>query len=233
MKGQQQRAAILLAGFLVLAVLVYLLEFRPQEEPEPKRVWDLKPALVVSLEVSEAGYETYRMERDEFGAWRIVAPSSGEADHKRLNLLVDELAALEFYRRFSLGEVSAEDIGLLAPIGTVTVGLQGGSEIVLEIGAPGPQPYTYYVRVGEVVYLCPSDPLERALKVVRFPPVPPPPTPEALHLRQRLLARGGVAPPDKGLLQLLDQSLRPAAPAGLPHDDVTQGALPLQQGLEV
>lgn len=172
--------AVMLALSLVVgAVLVLRLDLasRSLPAPEARRIWDVAPARVVSLTILGTNGTFLRLEKDELYIWHITAPFSAEADQKRVNWLVDELAHLEPLEQPDPAQVDLARTGLLTPTAVLTVGLRDGEKRTMEIGRPGPGGLVYYVRVGGIIYLCAWDAIERVLRLLTIPPVPPEATP--------------------------------------------------------
>ncbi|MGB9723826.1 MAG: DUF4340 domain-containing protein [Chloroflexia bacterium] len=182
MKTHRPRTALAVLLALALAagagLAVYLYEVgRPAPPPAVRRVWEVSPAYVVSLTLRGADGTVLRLEQDEVHAWHIVAPFSAEADQKRVDWLVDEVAHLEPVERPDPDRVDLARAGLLSPTAVLTIGLRGGGERTMEIGRPGPGGLVYYVRVEGTVYLCAWDVVERVLRLLTIPPLPPGTTP--------------------------------------------------------
>lgn len=164
--------ALVLSGGAGLTVYLYLAG-RPSPPPEAQRIWDVAPARVVSLTIRGADGTFLRLEKDEVHIWHITAPFSAEADQKRVDWLVDELAHLKPLARPDPTQVDLARAGLMTPTAFLTVGLRDGEERTMEIGRPGPGGLVYYVRAGGTVYLCAWDVVERVLRLMTIPPLPP------------------------------------------------------------
>lgn len=171
MKQQQTMAAVLVALFLVLALVVVLIQ-GATEKPTPaeQRIWDWTPGAVAAL-TARSAEGTSAMRKDTLGTWHLVEPPLGPADQNRLNWLVEDLAHLETVRRFAPGQVQPAEAGLDAPAFTLTIELRGGQEHMLEVGQLAPTGLYYYVRADGAIHLCPYDVIERAMRLVTIPPV--------------------------------------------------------------
>ncbi len=172
--------AVVLALVLVTGAVWVLRPYlagRPPPSSEARRIWDVAPARVVSLTIRGADGASLRLEKDEVHLWHIAAPFSAEADQKRVNWLVDELSHLEPLAQPDPTQVDMARAGLLTPTAVLIVGLHGGEKRTMEIGRPGPGGLVYYVRVGETIYLCAMDVIERVLRLLSIPPLPPEATP--------------------------------------------------------
>jgi len=116
MKRQQTMAAVLLAVFLVLALVVVAVRSQPEEsKPAAQRIWDLTLGAVAALTARGSEGVSYTMRKDTLGTWSMVEPPLGPADQNRLNWLTEDLAHLETVRRFSPGQVEPAEAGLDAP----------------------------------------------------------------------------------------------------------------------
>jgi hypothetical protein len=182
--------ALLLTAGAGLVASLYLGR-QPPSPAESSRLWDVAPASVVSLTVRGADGSLVHLEQDEVHTWHLVSPVSAPADQKRLDWLVDELAHLEPLERLEPDQVDLAQAGLLSPTAILTIGLRGGEERVMEIGKPGPGGLVYYVRVGDRMYLCAWDVVERVLRLLTIPPLPPETTPTPQ-------LPGAVDPPENG-----------------------------------
>ncbi len=168
-------ALVLVAGAVL--VLYPYLAGQPAPASEARRIWDVAPAQVASLTVRGTDGTFLHLEKDEVHTWHITAPFSAEADQKRVDWLVDELAHLEPLAQPDPAQVNLTQAGLLTPTAVLTIGLRDGEERTMEIGRPGPGGLVYYVRVGGTIYLCAWDVVERVLRLLTIPPLPPGATP--------------------------------------------------------
>lgn len=172
--------AVMLALLLVVGVVLVLrlyLAGRPSPTSVARRIWEVPPARVTFLTIRGADGVFLRLEKDEVYVWHITAPFSATADQKRVDWLVDELAHLEPLERPDPTRLDLARAGLLTPTAVLTVGLRNGEERTMEIGRPGPGGLVYYVRVDGAVYLCAWDVVERILRLLTIPPLPPGATP--------------------------------------------------------
>jgi len=183
MRRQLTTTAIIVAVFLVLAAAVYLVEFR-RPAPEPTPLYEpLWPALTVDqisrVTVQGALGLTCAIERDGQGIWQLLAPIQATADQDRAGRVVYDLANLLTYRHFAPEEVDLKEFGLITPTATIVMGLEGGEERILRVGAESPKGNTYYVLWGDQVHLCPRGPIGEILEVLTKPPLPPTASPSA------------------------------------------------------
>ncbi len=158
-------------------VLYLYLAGRPSSTSESRRIWDVTPAQVVSFTLRGNDDTVLRLEKDELHIWHIVVPFSAEADQKRMDWLVDDLARLEPLEQPDPDRVDPVRSGLLTPTAVLTLGLRSGEERRMEIGRPGPGGLVYYVRVNGTIYLCAWDVVERVLRLLTIPPILPETTP--------------------------------------------------------
>jgi len=166
--------AVLVIAFSIW--IVPLLQKTPEAStrPTPIPLWEFSSSDLVSITVVK-GLQMTIVERSGM-AWQVVAPAPGEADIIRLYNLADTVANMSSSR--TLDSVDLAVFGLAEPTATVTLGLQNGTTITLEIGDQNPGRTDYYVqKEGDPrVYLVASTYIAGLLDLVDNPPYPPTPT---------------------------------------------------------
>jgi hypothetical protein len=175
--------AALVAVFVVLAGAVWWLELRsPQEAAKPAAgqapVFDLKPEDVSRVEVVDAG-KTVAAERTEAG-WRLVEPAGDEADARRIDSAVVQVAKLSATRKLE----DASDLasyGLSSPTSRLLLAMKDGSTQELLIGSKTPDQSSYYVKRADspAVFVTATFALGDLLRWPVEPPRPPPTPPAA------------------------------------------------------
>lgn len=178
---------VILAGVAVLVIafsiwIVPLLQKPPESsaQPTPIPLWEFSSSDLVSITVVK-GLQTTIVERSGM-AWQVVAPAPGEADIIRLYNLADTIANMSSTRILDGANLAV--FGLDEPTATVTLGLQNGTTITLEIGDQNPGLTDYYVqKEGDSrIHLVASTYIAGLLDLADNPPYPatatPPPSPE-------------------------------------------------------
>lgn len=172
---------VIMAGAAVLVIafsiwIVPLLQKPPESSIQSTTVslWEFSSSDLVSITVVK-GLQTTIVERTGM-AWQVVAPAPGEADIIRMYNLADMIANMSSTR--TLDNPVLEVFGLDEPAATVTLGLQNGTTLTLEIGDQNPGRTDYYVQIGgdPRVHLVPSTYIVGLLDLVDNPPYPPTPT---------------------------------------------------------
>ncbi|MBN1978521.1 MAG: DUF4340 domain-containing protein [Anaerolineae bacterium] len=177
---------VIMGGIAVLVIafsiwIVPLLQKPPESSAQPTStpLWDFSSSDLVSITVVK-GLQTTTVERSGM-AWQVVAPMPGEADIIRLYNLADAIANMVSTRALDSADLVV--FGLDEPAATVTLGLQNGTTLTLEIGDQNPSLTDYYVqKEGDPrIHLVASTYIAGLLDLVDNPPYPataaPPPSP--------------------------------------------------------
>jgi hypothetical protein len=143
--------AALVGVFVVLAGAVWWFELRnPPAAATPAAgqapVFDLKAEEVSRVEVVEAG-KTAAVERTADG-WRLVEPAADQADDRRIDSAVGQVAKLNATRKLE----DASDLasyGLSSPTSRLLLNMRDGSSQELLIGSKTPDQASYYVKRGD------------------------------------------------------------------------------------
>jgi hypothetical protein len=170
-KRQLWITAILLAILLVLAAIVFLVEFRrPEEEPEP--LLDTPASRISQITVDAEDGTTYRYIRDEVSTWYMTEPFSSEVEQLLVENAARYLAELSPYRHFTPEEIDLEEFGLLNPSTTITLITLAGDEHALQVGATNSRLRASYILWGEEVYLVSWDLVYDIVRITTMPPLP-------------------------------------------------------------
>ncbi len=186
MKRQQWLTAVLLAVLLILAVAVYLVEFRgEEEEPSLPRLLEV-PASRIQWLLVRSGEGTFRFERDETNTWWMTEPYAGPVEQRLVENAARYLAGLESFRHFAPEEVDLEAFGLLTPTAVIEIGTMAGERHTLEVGRASPRQRTGYVRLDGEAYLVSWDLVSEILRITTMPPLPEGVTPPGRGKRPAL-----------------------------------------------
>lgn len=173
---------VILLGVAILVIafsiwIVPLLEKPPEGGAQPTLapLWEFDSSDLVQITVVK-GLQTTTVERSGM-AWQVVAPAPGEADIIRLYNLADMIANMASAR--ALDSADSVVFGLDEPTATVTLGLQDGTTLTLEIGDQNPSLTYYYVqKEGDSrVHLVVASTIDGLLDLADYPPYPATPTP--------------------------------------------------------
>jgi Domain of unknown function (DUF4340) len=178
--------AALVALFVVLAGAVWWLELRsPGAVASPVAgqapVFDLKPDEVSRVEVVDSG-KSAAVERTGDG-WRLVQPAVDEADARRVDSAVGQVAKLNATRKLE----DASDLasyGLSSPTIRLLLNMKDGSSQELLIGSKTPDQASYYVKRADspAIFVTATFALGDLTRWPTDPPRPrptPPAAPEA------------------------------------------------------
>jgi hypothetical protein len=151
-----------------------------ETNPTPVPMWEFASTDLVKITVSNE-FMTTSVEREPDGmAWRVTAPTPGEADALRLYSMADQIANMTSK---ILEGVNLRDFGLAAPQAKVVLELQDGTSVSFNIGDENPSRTDYYVQIeGDArVHMVPSSYVAGLLDMLNNPPYPatpePPPSP--------------------------------------------------------
>jgi hypothetical protein len=185
MRLHQRTTIIVVAVFVVLAALVFVLESRGGQETAPEEegkvpVFSFDVEDAVTLEVTDqTSSETVAVQKSPEGVWRLTAPFEAEADATRIEGLLGSLSQMKSTRVLEGEEADLEAFGLTEPALRVEVGLADGSSQVLLVGSKNPAGYSSYVQRegGSQVYLVASSVMGDLERLISDPPEKPTPTP--------------------------------------------------------
>jgi hypothetical protein len=138
-----QRNTVILVGVaLLLGAGVLIAESQRARTPDTAEVGDRRGAIfpfaetdVTTLTVERDG-EILVFQRDDQGTWQMTAPTTALAEPGAIAFLLSRLNTDAPLQTVTMGADQAEEFGLLNPLGTVTVGLQNGTEHALILGGP-------------------------------------------------------------------------------------------------
>ncbi len=185
MRLHQRTTIIVVAVFVVLAALVFVLEMRGGQETAPEEegrvpVFSFEVEDAVTLEVTDQrSSESVMVRRLAEGMWRLTAPLEAEADATRIEGLLGSLSQMQSTRVVEGEDVDLEAFGLAEPALRVEVGLADGGSQVLLVGNKNPAGYSSYVQRegGSEVYLVASSAIGDLERLISEPPEKPTPTP--------------------------------------------------------
>ena len=170
--------AALVAVFAVLAGAVWWLELRnpaPADKPAAGQapVFDLKPDDVSRVEVVDAG-QTVAVERTD-GGWKLVEPAAEEADARRIDSAVGQVAKLNATRKLE-DATDLASYGLSSPTGRLLLKMKDGSSQELLVGSKTPDQASYYVKRADspAIFVTATFALG---DLMRWPSDPPKPRP--------------------------------------------------------
>lgn len=180
MKRWQLIGAPLLAVLMVAALAVVLIRSRgqpPEPSTPPKPLSDIKMSEVMRLTVRKTDGRECRLELNDQGVWFAVAPVVARANQNYVVWYLEDLLSSESSNPQPLSKVDLAKAGLVTPTLTIMVGTRDGGERTLEVGAFASQYLSYYVRIGQQVWLLPFHLVDRAARMLEAPPLEPQPTP--------------------------------------------------------
>ena len=170
----------LVALFALLAAAVWWFELRnnPEVAAKPSAgqapVFDLKADDVARVEVVDAG-RAAAVERGGDGSWRLVEPASDDADARRIDTAVTQVAKLNANRKLE-DATDLASYGLVNPSSHLAIKMKDGSSQELLIGSKTPDQAGLYVKRADspAIFVTPTFALS---DLMRWPNDPPKPRP--------------------------------------------------------
>ena len=162
---------VLLVVFLGLAAYIRFVDSgAPSSDAEIRdKVFALEPDAIVELRVRADSGETTTLEKAD-GAWRIVEPTSVDADESEASAITSSLASLEIQRVVEEESGDLEPFGLAEPRIDVAFKLDEATDLRhLQIGNTAPTGDTLYASVeGETRVILISGFLDRTFNRTTF-----------------------------------------------------------------
>lgn len=175
----------LLALLAALAGLALYLKYKPETDASDKDAASLATATpierifpseseIVNLSIESREGEIVRVERTPDG-WILTKPVSAKANQGAVEAAISQAAALSITARLDLAPV---DIGLISPAYIITVELNNGEAVRLEVGDLTPTGTGYYARKdGGNILVINKYGLDALLDMLETPPYAETPTP--------------------------------------------------------
>ena len=131
------------------------------------------------LRLERAAGGLVELGRDEGGIWKLLFPAGQETDVGAAESAVTQLLALPVISTLAEGP-TLQDAGLATPTYRLSIDLDDGSQVVMNVGKATPTGSGYYVLVsGQGLSIVSKYSLDPFLKLVESPPIKPTPTPGA------------------------------------------------------
>ena len=142
--------------FAVLLVFaVWWTQFRPETgataetTPTPEPLWEVQASQIVGLRIEDlSGGTAVEIRRTESGEWQVLEPADRRVAADRVGQAVSWLEVPR-PRSTVAGQGNLADFGLAEPQTRVTMTLDDGSILTLEIGAETPTGTTTYARAPD------------------------------------------------------------------------------------
>ena len=152
-------AAALAVVFATVVAWAYLSVERPMREERSlresaERVLPFAPADVREVRLSSGGAEVILARRE--GGWTVTAASSGPADPEAVEACLERLAALRRRAVVPPGDGGLAGFGLDPPRARLSVSLDGGRRLSLDIGGDNPFDHTLFALAGGEVVVLPA-----------------------------------------------------------------------------
>lgn len=118
---------VLLAVFLLVCVVVYMTEKSSTTTPastQASRVLEIDPADILQVRMDRDYWNSYTLQREPDGSWRLTEPATEPAVMPAVNRLLETLAVLPIVRTIDVPSAHAErdaEYGLLKPSLEITV----------------------------------------------------------------------------------------------------------------
>jgi hypothetical protein len=182
-----KRPTWILLGVLVVVVGAYFaLKNRPSKAGEATPTAQGNTFLITpadgnlqSIQIVDAKGTKFRMQRDLNNTWVITAPTTAEADQSQAGAAQTQVGALKIITVLDTPPDPGATL-LTTPVDTIDLTFDSGRDHKIEVGGLTPTSSGYYVRMdGSKVYVVSQDGIDSLLNLLKSPPYPPTPTPEA------------------------------------------------------
>ena len=175
---------IFLGIFAVLVAAAFIWQRYAKKEPTeatPTTGQDILLNLespITSLRIEGVETQIVELVRDEQDQLKLSIPEGEETDTEAVDSAIGQLSTLSVLSSFEQApDLGA--IGLVVPLYRISIKLENGQQIVLNVGKLTPTGSGYYVQKddGEGVYVVSKYSLDSLLDLAKNPPVKPTPTP--------------------------------------------------------
>jgi len=173
---------------VIFAALVAVLVFwqrskenapaEPTSTPSQASLFDLN-ANITYLRLEKVGGAVVEMVRGEDGIWQLTWPEAKKTDVGAVQTAVTQILSLQILTTLNTNP-GLDTLGLASPAYRILIGLEDGSQVVINVGNSSPTGSGYYVVVsGRPLYVISKSGLDSVLKLIESPPIELTPTPEA------------------------------------------------------
>jgi hypothetical protein len=175
---------IFLAVFVILIGVAWYLqrnggsaEAQATATPQPALLEGVEASQIQELKVQDNQGQTVILEQPTAGEWNLVEPQAEATDVAKVQSAVDQLLTVDVIDQIATPP-PPEATGLDQPADTITLQLQGGRQIVINVGSSTPIENGYYVQIDQgQVYVVRQFGVDGVVGFLAEPPIQPTPTP--------------------------------------------------------
>jgi hypothetical protein len=180
-----RRSTWIIFGIFLLLVASTLIWQRYRKEVQAKVTPTAEQEMLLNLtskvtDLRIEGVESQIVEivRDEQGQWKLSVPEGHESETntESVEAAVSQLSNLSILSSFEQG-LDLGGAGLVVPSYRITIGLEDGQKIVVNVGKETTTGSGYYVLLGEKgVYVVSKYSIDSIIELLQNPPIKPTPT---------------------------------------------------------
>jgi len=175
---------IILAVFVILVGVAWYLqrdggstEAQATSTPQPALLEGVEAGQIRELKIQDNQGQTVVLEQPSTGDWKLVEPQAEATDVAKVQSAVDQLLTLDVIDQIATPP-PAEATGLGQPAYTISLQLDGGRQIVVNVGSTTPIENGYYVQIDQgQVYVVQQFGVDGVVGLLDEPPIQPTPTP--------------------------------------------------------
>lgn len=131
---------------------------------------------ITNLIIESSDGKVVELARDKDGQWALLQPENEEIDISRVETTSTQLLVLRVLAKFEQDAPEKSTIGLDKPANVITLTLDDGSNVVIQIGDGTPTDSGFYVNVdGRGMYVVEKYGLQTILDLLENPPIMPTP----------------------------------------------------------
>ena len=175
---------IILAVFVILVGVAWYLqrdggstEAQATSTPQPALLEGVEAGQIRELKIQDNQGQTVVLEQPSTGDWKLVEPQAEATDVAKVQSAVDQLLTLDVIDQIATPP-PAEATGLGQPAYTISLQLDGGRQIVVNVGSTTPIENGYYVQIDQgQVYVVQQFGVDGVVGLLDEPPIQPTPIP--------------------------------------------------------
>ncbi|MEJ2709139.1 MAG: hypothetical protein P8074_16115 [Anaerolineales bacterium] len=175
---------IILAVFVVLVGVAWYLqrnggstEAQATSTPQPVLLAGIDSSQISELKIQDNQGATVVLEQPTAGDWKLVEPQAEATDVAKVQSAVDQLLAVNVLDQIATPP-PAEATGLDQPVHTISLQLQDGRQIDVNVGSATPIENGYYVQIDQgSIYVVRQFGIDGIVGLLEDPPIQPTPTP--------------------------------------------------------